>query len=80
MFDFTKHNFFKEKKTMLEWAYWEYEKGYRSTALPDSVPEWKYSTKGDEYKYCIAQGWGKDHPDGETTFCSWHAGLGKHNK
>jgi hypothetical protein len=73
--DFVDHNS-KPERTVLESAYWQYDKGYRSTALPDSVPEWEHSTKGDEYKFCIAQGWGTDHPDGEIKFCAWHAELG----
>tara|TARA_B110000503_G_scaffold124978_1_gene192068 strand:- start:356 stop:664 length:309 start_codon:yes stop_codon:yes gene_type:complete len=78
VYDFINNSptFNKVELTMEEEAYLQYDKGYRSTVLPDSpLPDWK-ATKGDEYKYCIEQGWGKNHPDGEVKFCAWHAELG----
>ena len=59
-------------------------KGNRSTYLPNS-PNGK--TKGDEYNYCVQQGWYKsvhgivegvpEYPDFHTRdFCNWHAEIG----
>tara|TARA_Y100001935_G_C17155754_1_gene432735 strand:- start:40 stop:291 length:252 start_codon:yes stop_codon:yes gene_type:complete len=61
-------------ETPLQKAHKEYNmraQGYQSSHLPRVG-----STRGDDYRNCIDQGYHleKDPHD----FCSWHAGIGKY--